>query len=145
MQISIYKVRWLLMCCGVRSLPPLENYFPDRKEIVSNLYGLFASVLSSSILFSVARGILSAGGYLVSYVLFKAIDYFGEVFGQEKKCTEERIQLLTTVIKVAGTIASVLGSIFILGTSIETLLVSFGLYLILSNLLKFTDPLSCPS
>ena len=131
------------MCSSVQSLPPLKAYIPSGAEIKTKLYELFSTFIATSMIFNAARGILSAGGFLLGFAAQKSVDYLTDAFLQGV-LSEDKINLIKTLIKVVGIVLSVIASVFLFGYPLEALLVMLGIYLIFNVMFKWVDPLELP-
>lgn len=127
-------------CSTIGTFSDIRPYFPSAKELRCDLYALFASVITASVLYGPAWGLVAGCGFLSSYCCYKLVDYLGDRL-LKGRVTDQFIELIKCTIKVAGSFLAAFCSIVIFKHSLEMMIVGLVLSLLLGAYFKALDPI----
>lgn len=130
----------MVSCCSVSSpFPNVKDYLPTRREVKSTIYGLFASIISSAIVYNIGRSLVSGCGLLMSFICTKLVDYIGDAF-IKGKVSDQMLNIIKTAIKIAGMLLAAALSLFVFKFAVAPMIASMGIYFILNTYLQACDP-----
>lgn len=127
-------------CLPTIRFPNPRDYFPTKAENKANLYSLFASVLTSSLIYGPLQGAIAPLCFAMSSVCYKLVDYLGDAL-LKGRIEASKLQMIKSAVKVAGTVCAALISFKVFHYPIEATVVSFLIYISLTTYLGALDPL----